>query len=119
MYEDTKTFGVLQNFSAFPFENYLQSFGRFIRKGDKPLSQVVRRIIEQDHINSCNSEFKTDREKNYMCQNTLIMKDHYWTMISVNSKLTFIVLFKNFEINPFAPSLNTIEKYNLWHQKPI
>lgn len=48
LYEDTKTFGTLENFSAFPFENYLQKFKLLIRKGDKPLAQIIKRKIEED-----------------------------------------------------------------------
>uniref|UniRef100_A0A1Y1MBE4 DUF4218 domain-containing protein n=1 Tax=Photinus pyralis TaxID=7054 RepID=A0A1Y1MBE4_PHOPY len=48
IFADSKQFGVLQNFCSFPFENYLQSFKRMIRKGDKPLSQIIKRKFEQD-----------------------------------------------------------------------
>lgn len=37
--EDAVKFGVLQNFSSFPFENYLQKLKKIVRKGDKPLVQ--------------------------------------------------------------------------------
>ncbi|KAB0801046.1 hypothetical protein PPYR_00215 [Photinus pyralis] len=46
--EDCKNFGVLQNFSGFPFENYLQSLKLLIRKGSDPLPQIIKRIIEKD-----------------------------------------------------------------------
>lgn len=39
-------FGPLDSSSAFPFENFLQLFKKFIRKGDKPLQQVVKRLNE-------------------------------------------------------------------------
>lgn len=48
LYEDTKIFGILESFSAFPFENYLQKLKRLIRKGDKPLAQIVKRKMEED-----------------------------------------------------------------------
>ncbi|XP_045036587.1 uncharacterized protein LOC123466566 [Daphnia magna] len=44
--DDVKTFGHLDNFCAFPFENHLQEIKKLIRKHDKPLPQVIRRIIE-------------------------------------------------------------------------
>lgn len=41
-----KEFGPMDSGSAFPFENFLQFFKRLLRKGDKPLEQVVRRCSE-------------------------------------------------------------------------
>lgn len=43
---DVKKFGSLQQFSAFPFETYMQSILKMIRKNDKPLEQIVCRISE-------------------------------------------------------------------------
>lgn len=50
LYDDAVKFGTLQEFSAFPFENYLQTILKMIRKNDKILEQIVCRISEQ---NSC------------------------------------------------------------------
>ena len=36
----------LQEMSAFPFENFMQNIKRMVRKGQSPLSQIVRRISE-------------------------------------------------------------------------
>ncbi|XP_076247885.1 uncharacterized protein LOC143187548 [Calliopsis andreniformis] len=44
--QDVKNHGPLDNFSAFPFENFLQSILRSIRKSDKHLEQIVKRYIE-------------------------------------------------------------------------
>jgi hypothetical protein len=41
-----KKFGCLDSFSAFPFENYMQKIKKLIRKYDKPLQQLHRRIEE-------------------------------------------------------------------------
>lgn len=46
--EDVKVYGPLENFSAFPFENYLQSILKSIRKGEKPLAQIIKRKSEQN-----------------------------------------------------------------------
>lgn len=46
--KDVETFGPLDNFSAFKFENYLQKLKKYLRKADKPLQQVVRRCIEKE-----------------------------------------------------------------------
>lgn len=45
---DVKRFGLLDNFSAFKFENYMQILKKYIREADKPLQQVVRRYIEKE-----------------------------------------------------------------------
>ena len=47
---DVVRFGPLHNFSAFPFENYLQSLKKMLRKSEKPLQQVVKRLIEIDNV---------------------------------------------------------------------
>ncbi|XP_011858295.1 PREDICTED: uncharacterized protein LOC105555865 [Vollenhovia emeryi] len=52
--DDVRRFGPVDNFSAFKFENYMQTLKRYIRKADKPLQQVVRRYIENE-INSHSS----------------------------------------------------------------
>jgi hypothetical protein len=44
--DDVETFGPLDSCSAFKFENYLQILKRYVRKGDKPLEQVVKRVLE-------------------------------------------------------------------------
>lgn len=42
--------GILDNFSAFPFENFLGSLKKFIRKPEKPLQQLARRYSEQQFL---------------------------------------------------------------------
>lgn len=44
--EDVKKFGPLENFSSFPFENFLQSILKTLRKKDKPLAQIIKRNSE-------------------------------------------------------------------------
>lgn len=44
--QDVKTYGPLDTFSAFPFENYLKILKRMLRKYEKPLSQLNNRIYE-------------------------------------------------------------------------
>uniref|UniRef100_A0A1Y1KCD2 DUF4218 domain-containing protein n=1 Tax=Photinus pyralis TaxID=7054 RepID=A0A1Y1KCD2_PHOPY len=50
LYEDCQRFGILQKFSAFPFENYLQSLKSLLRKGNNPLPQIVNRILENNNV---------------------------------------------------------------------
>lgn len=44
--DDVYEFGALDSCSAFPFENFLQIFTRGIRKGDRPLQQIIKRFGE-------------------------------------------------------------------------
>ena len=56
--DDVLNFGPLDAFSAFPFENHLQSIKRLLRKLDKLLPQVIRRIqeIEKKSLQETNKE---------------------------------------------------------------
>lgn len=63
--DDVEKFGPLDEFSAFRFENYLSTIKKLIRKGDKPLQQIARRLTEID-TNSNNG--------NKMVENTNIMQ---------------------------------------------
>jgi len=48
--DDVKKFGLLDNFSAFPFESYMQPLKKKIKSGMKPLQQLVRRYAEEKKI---------------------------------------------------------------------
>lgn len=48
--EDYKKFGPLDNISAFPFENYLKQLKEMVRKHDKPLQQITKRLNEKNSI---------------------------------------------------------------------
>uniref|UniRef100_A0ABD2WB50 DNA-directed RNA polymerase n=1 Tax=Trichogramma kaykai TaxID=54128 RepID=A0ABD2WB50_9HYME len=48
--EDCRKYGLLENFSAFRFENHLRQIKKMLRKGDRPLSQLVRRTAEIDFL---------------------------------------------------------------------
>ena len=48
--DDVRRHGPLDKFSAFPFENYMQTFKRMIRSNSQHLSQMVRRVSEIDNI---------------------------------------------------------------------
>ena len=49
---DVKVHGPLDNFSCFPFENYLQKLKKFVRKPEYPLAQIIRRLSEQNSHDS-------------------------------------------------------------------
>lgn len=55
--DDVRKFGVLDRFSCFKFENYNQILKKLIRKKDKPLQQISRRLEE---ANYCKLESKVD-----------------------------------------------------------
>lgn len=50
MADDSKKFGVLDNFTAFHFENYMSKILHILRKPHKPLEQIVRRKTEMGTI---------------------------------------------------------------------
>lgn len=47
---DVRKHGTLDDFSAFPFENFLQSILKLVRKSDKPLQQIIKRHLEYSEI---------------------------------------------------------------------
>lgn len=55
---DVSRFGSLPSLSAYPFESMLFRIKNLLRKGDKPLEQVAKRIQEMSHLNfiDCKSE---------------------------------------------------------------
>jgi len=58
--DDVQTFGSLNNFSAFPFESFMQPLKKKIKSGVKPLQQLARRYAESRIVllfkNSLNSK---------------------------------------------------------------
>jgi hypothetical protein len=44
--QDANKFGALDNFSAFKYENYMQTLKRLLKKHDKHLEQIIRRHME-------------------------------------------------------------------------
>lgn len=47
--DDVRTFGSVDNCSAFPFESYLQKLKRMVRSGNNALVQIVKRLGEVDN----------------------------------------------------------------------
>lgn len=50
--DDAKKYGSLNSISCFPFENFLGSLKRMLRKSNMPLQQVVRRLAEHQNRDS-------------------------------------------------------------------
>lgn len=48
---EVEKFGPLQNFNAYPFENQLYLIKRMLRQGNKPLSQIAKRLCESSTRN--------------------------------------------------------------------
>ena len=67
--EDVLEFGCVDNFSAFPFKNFLQKLKHMLKHCGKPLEQVVRRYHEFKTI-SAFSNNKTNEKKQYLQHNT-------------------------------------------------
>ncbi|XP_011688765.1 PREDICTED: uncharacterized protein LOC105450548 [Wasmannia auropunctata] len=73
--DDVKKFGPLQEFSAFPFENYMQSILKMIRKHDKPLEQIVCRISEQN--NYINPNVNITSAQMVQCNKPQLLNPHF------------------------------------------
>lgn len=64
--DDVDMFGVLDNFSAFPFENYLGQLKLLVKASINPLQQIHRRLHERNLlISSSNSQLKTKIELHF------------------------------------------------------
>lgn len=48
--DDARQYGVLHNFSCFPFENFLHKIKKMIKTPTRPLQQIVRRLTEKAKI---------------------------------------------------------------------
>lgn len=51
--DDIVTFGPLDRCSAFKFENFLYPLKKLVRKPEKPLQQIYKRLIESTDANMC------------------------------------------------------------------
>lgn len=47
---DAKKYGILDSFSAFPFESFLFQLKRLLRTSNQPLQQIVKRLSESSHV---------------------------------------------------------------------
>lgn len=48
--DDVNRYGVLDTFSAFPFENFMKDIKRMLRKHEKPLEQIYNRVQETRNL---------------------------------------------------------------------
>ena len=63
---EVKEFGALDVFSAFQFESYINSLKKLIRKGDKPLRQIAKRLHK---LNFCIN-------RSEICNKKFLFKNH-------------------------------------------
>ena len=71
MAEDVLKYGTIESFSAFPFESYLCSIKKLIRKGEKPLQQIARRLSEYDSVKIVHNRYNVNDKK------IKVVKVHY------------------------------------------
>lgn len=58
--DDVQKFGVLQSFTAYPFENKLGQMKKLIRNGRTPLTQLAKRISEMTQLDTSKVKSKAD-----------------------------------------------------------
>lgn len=66
--KDVEKFGVLDNFSAFRFENYMSTIKNTLRKSEKPLAQLYKRYAEMEKngnvVVECPGNFSLQKQHN-------------------------------------------------------
>lgn len=96
--DEVEKFGPLQNFNAYPFENQLYLIKRMLRQGNKPLSQIAKRLCESSTRN-----------------HSMIVEKKKYTVPFVKTNRTMSVLhFQNFIL-----SLKSKDKYFMTHSGNI
>ena len=94
---DSKNFGPLDNFSAFVFENHMQFLKKLLRKFDKPLQQIHRRLVEKIRVRSSKREkVNTPYPKLISATHDVLPLECY----NSHRKLQF----ENFELNTKRPN---------------
>jgi len=66
--KDVKKYGPLDKFSAFCFESYLCSIKKLIRKGDKPLQQIARRLTEYELLRDDIHKTETKKDNRFQAE---------------------------------------------------
>lgn len=58
--EDARLYGSIEKFSAFKFENFMQTLKPMVRKSEKPLQQIARRCGEIQKMKTACSKYAQD-----------------------------------------------------------
>lgn len=98
--DDVKKFGNLDSFSNFPFENYLQKLKGLLRKHTDILSQIIRRLSEENNI----SNYKIIKEASN--DDVVLAKEHSNGVLlnNLSGPQYQEALFNNFKLNIFLPN---------------
>ncbi len=72
---DAKSYGCLDECSAFPFENYMQKLKRMVRSGKSPLVQIVKRIKENQDGTTLQSIQRGNAISTKLPDNCIILED--------------------------------------------
>lgn len=94
--DDYKKFGVLDNSSCFPFENYMKCLKKMVRKHEKPLEQVIKR--NKEILEFCKPKLIAPPSSNVHIK---LLKEHNKGPLINNFPVTQfkIILMNNFKIN--------------------
>lgn len=112
--DEVKRFGALQNFDAYPFKNRLQGIKKLVRQRRYPLSELAKRVLEQECTNERNiNEFEQSidtasltRPTNFDCEKFMAIGNSYGVYEKIQFKQYRITgadrdkwfLTQNFEI---------------------
>ena len=78
--DDVLRFGSLPNFAAYPFENYLQVLKKMLRKCDRPLQQIVRRVTELENVKTSFKKQDTGVKRCIFVENISVA---HWYLVSI------------------------------------
>ncbi|XP_076666308.1 uncharacterized protein LOC143367924 [Andrena cerasifolii] len=94
---DASNFGKLDNFSAFPFENFMTKIKRMVRSHNHPLEQIVKRLGALKSIHKLSPRLRIVKKKNKIFK--VILDDIYIININscFNTKCGDIVVIKAIE----------------------
>lgn len=77
--EDVKKFGPLFKISSYKFENFLGYIKSLLRSGNKPLSQIAKRMTELNEMNNFSATYlvppKNTSQKIHLSENCILSSD--------------------------------------------
>lgn len=98
---DVHTFGPLDKFSCFPFENYMHTIKMMLKTSNKPLSQFINRIYESEKYSASKVQQK------------VFLKENGYQLINNERAESFSAMsYKNYRIETKEPNCNFVLKSN-------